>query len=91
MYADPKDKANILDRQYESVFTKEKTTSIPKPDGLPFLPMPDINMKYRMSFKATAEGKSKQSQWTRHDTSKDPETVCNRTRSNIEYIIQADS
>jgi hypothetical protein len=43
--ADPKDKADILNRQSESVFTKEDTsTTIPKPAGNPFPSMPDINI-----------------------------------------------
>jgi hypothetical protein len=45
MLADPKDKADILNRQHESVFTKEDTsTTIPKPAGNPFPSMPDINI-----------------------------------------------
>jgi hypothetical protein len=45
MHADPKDKADILNRQSESVFTKEDTsTTIPKPAGNPFPSMPDINI-----------------------------------------------
>ena len=41
MHADPKDKANILNRQYESTFTREDTY-IPQPRGEPCSPMPDI-------------------------------------------------
>jgi hypothetical protein len=45
MHADPKDKADILNGQHESVFTKEDTsTTIPKPAGNPFPSMPDINI-----------------------------------------------
>jgi hypothetical protein len=44
MHADPKDKA-ILNRQYESVFTKEDTsTIIPKPAGNSIPSVPDINI-----------------------------------------------
>ena len=42
MHADPKDKANILNRQYESTFTREDTSHIPQPRGEPCSPMPDI-------------------------------------------------
>ena len=45
MHADPKDKADILNRQYKSVFTKEDTsTTIPKPASNCFQSMPDINI-----------------------------------------------
>lgn len=44
MHADAKDKADILNRQYESVFTKESTTNIPKPSGTPYPSMPDISI-----------------------------------------------
>ena len=33
LHADPKEKANILNRQYESTWTREDKTSIPVPDG----------------------------------------------------------
>ena len=42
MHADPKDKANILNRQYESTFTREDTSNIPQPREEPCSPMPDI-------------------------------------------------
>ena len=42
MHVDPKDKANILNRQYESTFTREDTSNIPQPRGEPCSPMPDI-------------------------------------------------
>ena len=42
MHADPKDKANILNRQYESTFTREDTSNIPQQRGEPCSTMPDI-------------------------------------------------
>ncbi|MEW8544204.1 MAG: reverse transcriptase family protein, partial [Candidatus Thiodiazotropha sp.] len=43
MHADPVDKSNILNRQYESVFTKENDTAdIPTLQGQPYPDMPDI-------------------------------------------------
>ena len=33
MHADPKDKTNILNRQIESVYTKENTNNVPSPSG----------------------------------------------------------
>ena len=42
MHADPKDKANILNRQYESTFTLEDTSHIPQPRGEPCSPMSNI-------------------------------------------------
>ena len=46
MHEDPKDKADILNRQYESVFTKEDTSApIPKPSGTPYPSMTDINIE----------------------------------------------
>ena len=45
LYSDPKSKANILNRQYESVFTKEDKTNVPIPDGVPYPDMPDIEIK----------------------------------------------
>ena len=46
MHVDPKDNANIPNRQYESTLPREDTYSnipnIPKPRGEPCQPMPDI-------------------------------------------------
>ena len=42
MHSDLKDKAYILNRQYESTFTREDTSNIPQPRGEPCSPMPDI-------------------------------------------------
>ena len=44
MHADPLDKSNILNRQYESTFTQEDETNIPQPEGRPYPPMPDIEI-----------------------------------------------
>ena len=44
LHADPKDKADILNRLYESKWTKEDTSDIPKPDGVPYPAMPDIKV-----------------------------------------------
>ena len=44
MHADPLDKSNILNRQYESTFTREDETNIPQPEGQPYPPMPDIEI-----------------------------------------------
>ena len=45
MHADPKDKVDILNMQYESVFTKEDITNIPKPAGTSYPSMPNIKVK----------------------------------------------
>jgi hypothetical protein len=42
LHADAKDKADILNRQYQSVFTNEDTSDIPTPDGKPYSSMPEI-------------------------------------------------
>ena len=39
-----KDKANILNRQYQSVFTKEDSQTVPKPTGQQYPQMPDITI-----------------------------------------------
>ena len=44
MYTEPKDKANILNQQYESVFTHEDDGPVPVPDGDPFPSMPEIEI-----------------------------------------------
>ena len=44
LHPDPTSKANILNRQYQSVFTHEDKTHIPTPDGLPFPSMPEITV-----------------------------------------------
>ena len=36
LYDDTKDKADILNRKYESTWTKEDKDDIPIPDGTPF-------------------------------------------------------
>ena len=42
VHADLKDKANILNKQYESTFTREDTSNIPQQRGEPCSTMPDI-------------------------------------------------
>ena len=42
LVSDPKSKANILNRQYQSVFSQEDQTSIPQPIEPPSPPMSDI-------------------------------------------------
>ena len=42
MHAEPEDRANILNRQYELAFTREGTSIMPKPRGEPCQPMPNI-------------------------------------------------
>ena len=44
MHADPLEKSNILNRQYESTFTREDEANIPQPEGQPYPPMPDIDI-----------------------------------------------
>ena len=44
LHADAKDKADILNRQYQSVFTNEDTSDIPTPDGKPYSSMPEITV-----------------------------------------------
>ena len=44
LHDDPKDKADILNRQYESTWTKEDKDDIPIPDGTPFSSMGDITV-----------------------------------------------
>ena len=51
MHADPVDKSNILNRQYESVYTREDDGDIPCLDGQPYPSVPDI--------KTTKEGVEK--------------------------------
>ena len=42
--ASPKDRADILNRQYESTWTKEDKSNIPTPDGSDFPSMPEIKI-----------------------------------------------
>ena len=44
LHDDPKDKADILNRQYESTWTKEDKDDIPIPDGTPFPSMGHIKV-----------------------------------------------
>ena len=44
LHADAKDKADILNRQYQSVFTNEDTSDIPTPDCEPYSSMPEITV-----------------------------------------------
>ena len=44
LHVDPKEKADILNRQYESTWTRKDKTSIPVPDGNPFPSMKDIQV-----------------------------------------------
>ena len=44
LFSAPKDKANILNRQYKNVFTREDTNNIPSPTGDPFPNMAEIEV-----------------------------------------------
>ena len=44
LHDDPKDKADILNRQYKSTWTKEDKNDIPNPHGKSFPPMKDIHV-----------------------------------------------
>ncbi|MEW8288815.1 MAG: hypothetical protein AB2697_22780, partial [Candidatus Thiodiazotropha endolucinida] len=55
LHADPTDKANILNRQYESTWTKEGHSNIPAPAGTPFPQMQDIKVTCEGMRKHTAE------------------------------------
>ena len=44
LHSDPVDKANILNRQYQSQFTDEDKSEIPQPEGDPSPTMPDIHV-----------------------------------------------
>ena len=41
---------DIVNRQYESTWTKEDTRDIPMPDGVPYPAMPDINSDFIWDF-----------------------------------------
>ena len=43
IYAEPKDKADIYNRQYEFTWTKDKSI-MPTPEGTPFPVMPEISV-----------------------------------------------
>ena len=47
LHAEPKDKADILNRQYESMWTKEDKSCIPSPDGTPFPPVSEGDQGYQ--------------------------------------------
>ena len=51
LHAEPKDKADILNKQYESTWTKEDRSSIPTPEGQPFSAMPEISVTKEGVFK----------------------------------------
>ncbi|MCG8077787.1 MAG: reverse transcriptase family protein, partial [Candidatus Thiodiazotropha taylori] len=44
LHDDPKDKADILNRQYQSTWTREDKTNIPEPEGDPFPSIQDIKV-----------------------------------------------
>ena len=50
-HSDAMDKANILNRQYQSVFTRENTHDIPSLAGRPFPSMPEINIENARVYK----------------------------------------
>ena len=45
LHSDPKAKADILNNQYESVFTNEDKRNVPIPEGTPFPDMPEITVE----------------------------------------------
>ena len=44
MHSGPKDKTNILNRQYESVYTQEDISNVPSPSGQSYQPMDEITV-----------------------------------------------
>ena len=44
LHSDPVDKANILNRQYQSQFTDEDKSEMSQPEGEPSTTMPDIHV-----------------------------------------------
>ena len=71
MHADPKDKTNILNRQYESVYTKEDTNNVPSPSGQPYQPMEEITVTEHGSALTSTQDQPTESMWTRHDLCQD--------------------
>ena len=63
LVSDPKSKANILNRQYQSVFSQEDQTSIPQPIEPPSPPMSDIVVSQDGILKLLLE-QGKQSIWS---------------------------
>jgi hypothetical protein len=61
MHADTKDKADILNRKYESVFTKEDITNIPNPAGISYPSVSNIKVKEEGVKQLFTEDKSEQS------------------------------
>ena len=51
LHAEPKDKTDVMNRQYESIWTKEDSSSIPTPEGQPFPAMPEISVTKEGVFK----------------------------------------
>ena len=51
LHAEPKYKADFLNRQYESTWTKKDRGSIPTPEGQPFPAMPKISVTKEGVFK----------------------------------------
>ena len=51
LHAEPKNKADFLNRQYESTCTKKDRGSIPTPEGQPFPAMPEISVTKEGVFK----------------------------------------
>ena len=51
LHAEPKYKADFLNRQYESTWTKKDRGSIPTPEGQPFPAMPEISVTKEGVFK----------------------------------------
>ena len=47
IYSDPQTKANILNHQFQSVFTEENTNSMPEKGPSPYPTMPKINIRSR--------------------------------------------
>ena len=55
LYSDPKSKADILNRQYQSVFSREDLNNIPEPDEPEFPAMSEITATEDGVFKLLTE------------------------------------
>ena len=87
MHADPLDKSNILNRQYESTFTQEDEMNIPQPEGRPYPPMPDIDISRDGVLKLPWENLPKQSTRPRYDPDTHPERLIRRIGSIPQWNI----
>ncbi|KAL8625345.1 hypothetical protein ACOMHN_044488 [Nucella lapillus] len=87
MFCTAADKANILNQQYQYVFTREDSSNILSPSGEPFPSMANITISVEGVLKLLKKRQSPQGSWTRQHSCKGFQRMCDCARALARNLI----